>query len=690
MAKVRKIGPNDKARDMNEVVKYFNNHRIPKNFKFKAKLLARTKEEEDCMKQVKFVLNEGSYTDMKGLIVVSLHDNMIGYTMKKIMVIVLGELYHEVGHVLFTDNDVWNQWIEEFAERFNKDHDIPIEVGKIFGKQIMNSIEDGREECCITKEYPVTKVPITTMRSWWWDSNEIQKSNELSDNLFCLASLASMGWMPKGYAEAYEDTPELYDMWVSLKPLINRYVVEENHVDAIPHLWDIIDVLEDWLANLMKKYPDPKELKEAMEKIPSATGSGTSGMSSGSRSKGSSSSGGSRSKAKGSSSEEEEESSGSGDGEDEDKDENPVHDFFDEEEKSSPNEDEAGGLIDDMSTGKEVDADESMDSIVNRAMKDADDFMEDEDFDNIVQADFEDRMNKKTEEEESTDLSDEETKEIEKFYAETDKRDGDWGIKLKYHHFKDSIEPTPQNIKVAARPLHNAFKKLLNNKNADVIQDRKSGQLNLHKLYRIVNDDTRLFTKKTVPNDTDFVFYLLIDGSGSMSGNKFTEAYKAASLLEEGLKGLVPLKIAQFDCDHYVHHRVVKDFKQNNKNGSYSWTYCNHHGSESCNMDGYNIRVAIKELEKRPERNKVLIVLSDGQPSGYSCYYGKYAETDVKNAVRMGRKQGIKIFNIMFGSKYDRQSLKEDFKYMYERGIVSTSPENIGVELLKIAKHELF
>ena len=65
-------------------------------------------------------------------------------------------------------------------------------------------------------------------------------------------------------------------------------------------------------------------------------------------------------------------------------------------------------------------------------------------------------------------------------------------------------------------------------------------------------------------------------------------------------------------------------------------------------MDGYNIRIAIKELEKRPERNKVLIILSDGQPSGYSNYYGKYAMFDVKQAVRSGRKAGIKIFNIMF------------------------------------------
>ena len=34
--------------------------------------------------------------------------------------------------------------------------------------------------------------------------------------------------------------------------------------------------------------------------------------------------------------------------------------------------------------------------------------------------------------------------------------------------------------------------------------------------------------------------------------------------------------------------------------------------------------------------------------------------------------------------------LADDFKYMYERGIVNVAPEDIGKELLKIAKTELF
>lgn len=684
MAKVRKLTKTDVVRDLPEVIRYFNSTRAAKNLKFKALLLARTPEEEACMKQVKFAINQGSYTDMKGTIVVSLMDNMIGNPLGRVMVIVLGLLYHEVAHILYTDHNDWCKFIDEFAEKFKTKHGINENVAKHFGHFLINSVEDGRIEYCVSKDYAVTKIPLTTVRSWFWNTNEIsEKKDELQDNLFCLTTLATTGLMPKGYATAYASEPELYDMWISLKPLINKYVTTYDDMEvAISYLWDIVDILEDWLVELMKRYPDPEELKKALDEISSPTGSHTSGMSKSSGTSSSSSSTKSSEKTivNGDDSDET--------GDDSEEESNPIHDEF----KSNPLENNDGGLIDNLSTGKEVDFDESMESIVNRAMKEADDFFEDEDFENIVQADFDDKKSSLSEENDNSDLSESEINEINKYYDDIDesKRDGNWGVKLVYHHQQDRIEKTPEKIKINARPLYNAFKKMLNNKNAEVVRDRKSGHLDTHKLYRIVNNDTRLFNKKTIPNDTDFVFYLLIDGSGSMSGDKYVEAYRAAALLEEGLKGLVPLKIAQFDCDSKVHHRVVKEFNENSPNGNYSWTYCNHHGSECCNMDGYNIRIAIKELEKRTERNKVLIVLSDGQPSGYSSYYGHHAELDVKQAVRLGRRNGIKIFNIMFGSKYEREQLKGDFKYMYERGIVSVPPEEIGSELLKIAKKELF
>ena len=173
-----------------------------------------------------------------------------------------------------------------------------------------------------------------------------------------------------------------------------------------------------------------------------------------------------------------------------------------------------------------------------------------------------------------------------------------------------------------------------------------------------------------------------------MYGNKFKQAYKATSLLEESLGAFVPVKIVQFDADYgEVNHYVVKEFEE--RRGNLSWAFVNNNQADNCNMDGFSVRVALKELAKRKESKKVLIVLSDGQPSGAGVYYGGRAERDVKEAIREGRKQNVDIFNIMFGDEYSRKHMIESFKFMYEKGIISCEPENIGRELLRVVKREL-
>lgn len=53
----------------------------------------------------------------------------------------------------------------------------------------------------------------------------------------------------------------------------------------------------------------------------------------------------------------------------------------------------------------------------------------------------------------------------------------------------------------------------------------EGGRLYAGDLYKLYVNDYSLFEKKGTPRTTDYVFYLLMDGSGSMSGKKFTEAF---------------------------------------------------------------------------------------------------------------------------------------------------------------------
>jgi nitric oxide reductase activation protein len=108
-------------------------------------------------------------------------------------------------------------------------------------------------------------------------------------------------------------------------------------------------------------------------------------------------------------------------------------------------------------------------------------------------------------------------------------------------------------------------------------------------------------------------------------------------------------------------------------------------------MDGFSIRVASKELQRRSERRKILFTLSDGQPNGPYNYSGDRGENDVTEAVLDARKNGISVFNIFFAeSKRERDSYLPSFRHMYrDKGIISCAPEQIAHELLRVVKREL-
>ena len=221
-------------------------------------------------------------------------------------------------------------------------------------------------------------------------------------------------------------------------------------------------------------------------------------------------------------------------------------------------------------------------------------------------------------------------------------------------------------------------------------KNRRRGELNTNDLYKLKNRDYNIFIKRGNPRNTDYVFYILVDGSGSMSGDKFTEALRACSVLEESLKGIANVKIVMFDYDGDVRHRIIKGFKELNK-GNASWTFSNKQRSGSCNMDGFSIRVATKELLKRNERRKILFTLSDGQPNGPYNYSGDRGENDVTEAVLDARKNGISVFNIFFAeSKRERDMNLPSFCHMYRnKGIISCAPSDISRELLRVVKREL-
>ena len=221
------------------------------------------------------------------------------------------------------------------------------------------------------------------------------------------------------------------------------------------------------------------------------------------------------------------------------------------------------------------------------------------------------------------------------------------------------------------------------------LQNQRKGKLDPNKLWQLSVGEYRIFEKKGDPDETDYAVSILVDNSGSMGCQVYDEETKAnlgtravcaknaCVVFEEGLKGLVPLKIARFEENGALIHHEVRGFEEASKTKNYSWDMST--GTGNGNTDGFSIDVAVHELAKRPEKEKILFVLSDGCPTGYRST--KDGLTHVREVVEAARKNGIRVIAIRFGI-----DAVDTYKYMYQHSYISCHPKDIQKQLTKMLK----
>ncbi|WCK56965.1 hypothetical protein PP175_27630 (plasmid) [Aneurinibacillus sp. Ricciae_BoGa-3] len=244
----------------------------------------------------------------------------------------------------------------------------------------------------------------------------------------------------------------------------------------------------------------------------------------------------------------------------------------------------------------------------------------------------------------------------------------------------------PADIKREGAKFRKEVEKIFRNKESLTLRGQKQGILDTTNLWKFGVKDYNLFVKRTPPITTDYVAYLLQDGSGSMVSNeKQFHSAKALSVMEEGLKGIIPFKVTTFSVQGAVMHYTAKDFKDNSMTKNYSYSFHRMRQASGGNKDGYSIRVATAELMKRPEKDRILIVLSDGLPSDYNKGQ-REGMVDVKQAVKEARAKGIHVVSLIFGTDSFREGNIDLYKYMYDKNIISCSPEEITKNLVKTLK----
>ena len=235
------------------------------------------------------------------------------------------------------------------------------------------------------------------------------------------------------------------------------------------------------------------------------------------------------------------------------------------------------------------------------------------------------------------------------------------------------ITPLPNILKARGKALLEKNRRYFRSIMRPVLLHQTSGSIDSSRICDLTLGDIEVFKKDGKDRLFDGCAYILIDNSGSMRGKKRRAACEAAAVIEEGFRGLVPIKIVAFDYDDHVTHEVIKGWNEQQRlNCSYNFLV--HGRSGFSNVDAKDIRIATRELLSRREAKKLLVVLSDGLP----C---EDPET-VTQAIKRARSSGIKVIGIYFEEGRIGDDA-ERFKTMYQKDYICCTESEIDSYLVK-------
>lgn len=296
--------------------------------------------------------------------------------------------------------------------------------------------------------------------------------------------------------------------------------------------------------------------------------------------------------------------------------------------------------------------------------------------DNIVHGQ-EKRQNMKDDQEEEIKKTSE--KVIKSINQSADEFEGMKLLELKRKYKVDEILP-PELMK-EVETLSKRLEQFLKDKKAKFRRQLKSGKLDSSRLAMLAANEINVFKEQKKSKGVSACAEILLDNSGSMGygkGSKREAACKALTKIEMVFARYFPIKIFAFDYSCAVIHEIIKGWDEHfSRSGAWNFLTKGRYGSG--NMDPYSIRVATADILSRPEKKKLIVILSDGAP----CCDPQL----VTDAVRDARKNGIKVVSIYFEENgYRDEGSEKFFADMYEKDYIACAPEEIGENLITILK----
>lgn len=194
-----------------------------------------------------------------------------------------------------------------------------------------------------------------------------------------------------------------------------------------------------------------------------------------------------------------------------------------------------------------------------------------------------------------------------------------------------------------------------------------TGKVDRSRLYRM---DKKTFYKRSEKSDeADLAILVLVDQSSSMNdANRIGYARLACMMLYEVCKALkIPYAVIGHSAVYnrpVVQHRHFVDFDSRDPKEkiklAHMVTYDN-------TREGVSLKYAGEYLLRRPESDKILISISDGDPyhpSGDDIYCDDVAQKDTGRVVKELEARGLKIFGLAIGDG------KSEIKKIYTHNFI--------------------
>jgi uncharacterized protein YegL len=273
------------------------------------------------------------------------------------------------------------------------------------------------------------------------------------------------------------------------------------------------------------------------------------------------------------------------------------------------------------------------------------------------------------------------------------------GIRINENHPKINF-----NLKTAYQNIYNQYHLNINSYNSKFLQLLKAQISVKENRFRFGSgiDSKRMgdikrriwFRNQKGSDVPDMSVLLLIDGSGSMYGERRNSAMISSVILHEvlkkqGIEHAIVEHRGQFE-EPEIDVNILVDFnsREEEKYNIMQLT------AEGDNRDGLALYWAEKYINQRTFcENKLIIVLSDGQPAhDYDCYYGAAANKDTANAVKKIMNRGTNIIAVALDNgdtEMPEDSTFNDLKEIYPHIIQCKDLKRLTGQILNIISKQL-